>query len=59
MHKWLHRCCFFNNGKSGYKDATGKTIIAPQFGLAGRFSEGLANGKTSIRGSQWLFRIQR
>ena len=34
---------FFDNGKVGYKDATGKTIIAPQFGIAGRFSEGLAN----------------
>ena len=49
---------FFDHGQAGYKDATGKTIIAPQFGLAGRFSVGLANGKTSNQGSHWLFRIQ-
>lgn len=41
---------FFNNGKAGYKDATGETIIAPQFGMAGRFSEGLANALSPASG---------
>ncbi|QGW29033.1 WG repeat-containing protein [Phnomibacter ginsenosidimutans] len=41
---------FVEQGKIGYKDVSGKTIIAPQFGMAGRFSEGLANAQMTGTG---------
>ena len=40
------------NGKYGFIDSTGKTVIAPQFDSAGLFSEGLARVQI---GDKWGF----
>jgi len=37
------------DGKFGFMDRNGKTVIAPQFDLAGEFSEGLANVKVGTK----------
>jgi hypothetical protein len=37
------------DGKFGFMDRSGKTVIAPQFDLAGEFSEGLANVKVGTK----------
>jgi hypothetical protein len=39
-----------NNGKSGFMDRSGKTVITPQFDSAGGFSEGLAE---VMVGTKW------
>ena len=44
-------------GKVGYLDNTGAEVIAPQYALGGRFSEGLAAVMLGDRepGKQWGF----
>jgi len=37
------------DGKFGFMDRSGKTVIAPQFDLAGEFSEGLANVRVGTK----------
>ena len=40
-------------GKYGYINPTGEFVINPQFGNAGRFSEGLAHVDIGVFGYKW------